>query len=271
MCCTVGKESSSATNGSSVASVAGKKRLPAIPWAPAVPTIDASAAASDTTSAMCFERMGVLLVCESRSRLRERSGGGGRRRATAIGTQGAGGRAERGEVRARVGRPRRPDHDGGAVAEDGGRVRGAGCEHAGGGRTRIGEMVDGMGGAVDGDDRRQQDERDGQAPARGARRHGHRGGEQRRPRRCDRGDGPKLRDVENRRRRRGGRRADLGDRRPGVRAGRAGGGQERGGGDQRGDERAHHGRHCTAETRHLCYGFQERGEPYTMWGALWWT
>src|SRR5439155_474654 len=36
-------------------------RLPAIPWAPAVPAIAARAAISDTTNVTCFERMGVLL------------------------------------------------------------------------------------------------------------------------------------------------------------------------------------------------------------------
>src|SRR2546425_6150466 len=56
----VGSDSSSATNGSSIPSVAGKNRLPASPWAPAEPTEAASAAARDNTSTTCFDCMGVL-------------------------------------------------------------------------------------------------------------------------------------------------------------------------------------------------------------------
>src|SRR5262249_47204400 len=52
---TVGSDSSSATNGSSVASVAGKKRLPAKPWANApLAAAQRSAPASTGNVLMCF-------------------------------------------------------------------------------------------------------------------------------------------------------------------------------------------------------------------------
>src|SRR3989442_14557840 len=55
-----GSDSSSATNGSSIPSVAGKNRLPASPWAPAETTQAASAAARDNTSTTRFDCMGGL-------------------------------------------------------------------------------------------------------------------------------------------------------------------------------------------------------------------
>src|SRR5256712_4575320 len=56
---TVGSESSSATNGSSTASVAGKKRLPARPWARAssVPAAKNTAASRDTLSIVFMDSL----------------------------------------------------------------------------------------------------------------------------------------------------------------------------------------------------------------------
>src|SRR6058998_1695333 len=59
---TVGSESSSATNGSSTASVAGKKRLPARPWAHAgsVPAATDTAASRDTLSIVFMDSLSEM-------------------------------------------------------------------------------------------------------------------------------------------------------------------------------------------------------------------
>src|SRR5262245_62125277 len=56
---TVGSDSSSATKGSSVASDAGKKRLPAKPWAKALPAAAARSAPPSTASVL-FNRLSLL-------------------------------------------------------------------------------------------------------------------------------------------------------------------------------------------------------------------